>query len=74
MGTALCSGSADTTLRLWMFVGGPLRLVDQRRMWTESEIYLKRLGLAISPKTLVRELSIAQQQMVEIAKALVDCS
>jgi ribose transport system ATP-binding protein len=52
------------------FVGGPLRLVDQRRMWTESEIYLKRLGLAISPKTLVRELSIAQQQMVEIAKAL----
>jgi ribose transport system ATP-binding protein len=52
------------------FVGGPLRLVDQRRMWTESEIYLKRLGLAISPKTLVRDLSIAQQQMVEIAKAL----
>ena len=51
-------------------VGGPLRLVDQRRMWTESETYLKRLGLAISPKTLVRELSIAQQQMVEIAKAL----
>lgn len=51
-------------------VGGPLRLVDQRRMWTESETYLKRLGLTISPKTLVRELSIAQQQMVEIAKAL----
>ena len=52
------------------FVGGPLRLIDQRRMWVESEIYLKRLGLAISPKTLVGELSIAQQQMVEIAKAL----
>jgi ribose transport system ATP-binding protein len=51
-------------------VGGPLRLVDQRRMWTESEIYLRRLGLAISPKKSVGELSIAQQQMVEIAKAL----
>jgi ribose transport system ATP-binding protein len=51
-------------------VGGPLRLVDRRRMWTESEIYLKRLGLAISPKKSVGELSIAQQQMVEIAKAL----
>src|SRR4051794_33907930 len=51
-------------------VGGPLRLVDQRRMWSESETYLKRLGLAISPKKAVRELSIAQQQMVEIAKAL----
>ena len=51
-------------------VGGPMRLVNQRRMWTESETYLKRLGLTISPKTPVRELSIAQQQMVEIAKAL----
>ena len=51
-------------------VGGPMRLVDQRRMWTDSEAYLKRLGLSISPKTPVRELSIAQQQMVEIAKAL----
>jgi ribose transport system ATP-binding protein len=39
-------------------------------MWSESESYLKRLGLAISPKKSVRELSIAQQQMVEIAKAL----
>jgi ribose transport system ATP-binding protein len=51
-------------------VGGPLRLVNQRRMWTESEAYLKRLGLAISPKTPLNQLSIAQQQMVEIAKAL----
>jgi ribose transport system ATP-binding protein len=51
-------------------VGGPIRLVDQHRMWTDSEAYLKRLGLSISPKTPVRELSIAQQQMVEIAKAL----
>jgi ribose transport system ATP-binding protein len=52
------------------FYGGPLRLVNERRMWSESENYLERLGLAISPKTLLRELSIAQQQMVEIAKAL----
>jgi len=51
-------------------IGGPLRLVDQRRMWSESEVYLKRLGLAIPPRRLLNELSIAQQQMVEIAKAL----
>lgn len=51
-------------------VGGPLRLVNQRRMWADSEAYLKRLGLAISPRKLLSELSIAQQQMVEIAKAL----
>ena len=51
-------------------VGGPLRLVNQRKMWADSEAYLKRLGLLISPKKLLSELSIAQQQMVEIAKAL----
>jgi ribose transport system ATP-binding protein len=51
-------------------VGGPLRLVNQRKMWADSEAYLKRLGLLISPKKLLNELSIAQQQMVEIAKAL----
>jgi ribose transport system ATP-binding protein len=45
-------------------------LVDRRKLNADTEIYLKRLGLNISPKTPLRELSIAQQQMVEIAKAL----
>ena len=31
---------------------------------------LERLGLALDPKTVVSHLSVAQQQMVEIAKAL----
>ena len=51
-------------------MGGPLRLVNQRKMWADSEGYLKRLGLVISPRKTLNELSIAQQQMVEIAKAL----
>ena len=34
-------------------VGGPLRLVNQRKMWADSEAYFKRLGLLISPKKLV---------------------
>ena len=51
-------------------MGGPLRLVNQRKMWADSETYLKRLGLVISPRKTLNELSIAQQQMVEIAKAL----
>src|SRR5438067_5455856 len=50
--------------------GGPLKLVDRKRMNRESEVYLKRLGLAIPPDKPLSELSIAQQQMVEIAKAL----
>ena len=31
---------------------------------------LQRVGLNISPRTIVNRLSIGQQQMVEIAKAL----
>ena len=50
--------------------GGPLKLVDRRKLYAETEVYLKRLGLDISSQTAVRALSIAQQQMVEIAKAL----
>ena len=52
---------------LW---GGPLRLVDRRKMRAESATFLRRLGLDIAPNTCLHELSLAQQQMVEIAKAL----
>lgn len=45
-------------------------IIDRKKINIDSEIYLKRLGLDISPKTLLSELPIAQQQMVEIAKAL----
>ena len=45
-------------------------LVDRAKLNRDTEIYLKRLGLHISPKTSLYELPIAQQQMVEIAKAL----
>jgi ribose transport system ATP-binding protein len=50
--------------------GGPLRLIDRRRIEAESEHYLRRLGLRISPRAPLRDLSLAQQQMVEIARAL----
>lgn len=45
-------------------------LVDRQKLNSDTEIYLKRLGLAFSSKTPLGELSIAQQQMVEIAKTL----
>jgi ribose transport system ATP-binding protein len=50
--------------------GGPLRLIDRGRMEEETKKHLARLGLDIAPDTLLSRLSIAQQQMVEIAKAL----
>lgn len=49
---------------------GPLKLINRRRIHVEAKPYLQRLGLTLSPDTLLSELSIAQQQMVEIAKAL----
>lgn len=45
-------------------------LIDRQKLNADTDVCLKRLGLEISPLTPVRDLSIAQQQMVEIAKAL----
>ncbi|CAN5385696.1 sugar ABC transporter ATP-binding protein [soil metagenome] len=45
-------------------------IVDRKKLNSDTEIYLKRLGLDVAGKKPLRELSIAQQQMVEIAKAL----
>ena len=47
-----------------------LGMVDFRRMNRESEAILHDLGADISGKTTVRELPVAAQQMVEIAKAV----
>src|SRR4051812_2496822 len=49
---------------------GFLRLVDNKKMHEEAHRYLARLGLEVTTDTPVSRLSIAQQQMVEIAKAL----
>jgi ribose transport system ATP-binding protein len=49
---------------------GALKLVDRARMRTVVEPYLSQLGLDVAPDTPVSALSIAQQQLVEIAKAL----
>jgi len=48
----------------------PFRLINTRKIHADTEPYLKRLGLNISSRTRLDKLSIAQQQMVEIAKAL----
>ena len=45
-------------------------LIDRKKLNSDTELHLKRLGLDVPPQRPLRELSIAQQQMVEIAKAL----
>jgi ribose transport system ATP-binding protein len=45
-------------------------LIDRTRLRRDAQQCLDRLGVAIAPEALVKTLSVAQQQMVEIAKAL----
>ncbi|WP_338318948.1 ATP-binding cassette domain-containing protein, partial [Bradyrhizobium ottawaense] len=49
-------------------VGGPLKLVDNAEMRAHVTPLLERLGADFAPDTLVDNLSIAERQMVEIAK------
>src|SRR3954447_22067094 len=44
--------------------------VDWMRMCQDAGALLRRLGMALDPRTKARELSVAQQQVVEIARAL----
>ena len=45
-------------------------LIDKTKIREESVEILKRIGLNVSPDTIVEQLPIGQQQLVEIARAL----
>ena len=49
---------------------GWLKLVDGETMHARTQVLLDRLGVDFHPGTLVADLSIAQRQLLEIAKAL----
>ena len=44
--------------------------VDWRRMYEEAQKLLDELGVAVNARQLIRDLGVAQKQMVEVAKAL----
>ncbi len=44
--------------------------VNFPELYKSSEFFLKKIGMQKDPKTLVSQLSVAEQQMVEIAKSL----
>ena len=48
----------------------PLGFLDIRSLENKAQEVLHRLGVDINPRTPLRRLTVAQQQMVEIAKAL----
>jgi ribose transport system ATP-binding protein len=45
-------------------------LIDRKKLNGEAAIHIARVGLDVAPETPLSKLSIAQQQLVEIAKAL----
>lgn len=57
-----------------IFIGraplGAFGLIDWRRMREEARKIIARVGLTIDPVTPVSALSVAEQQLVEIARAL----
>src|SRR5688500_2839536 len=48
----------------------PGRRIDRAAMYAEAERLFERLGVAIDPRRMARGLSIADQQIIEIAKAI----
>lgn len=48
----------------------PNTWINWKKIDTDAEELLHRVGCNVSPRTLVNDLSVAQKQMVEIAKAL----
>ena len=44
--------------------------IDRRAMYARTRELLDQLGLKLAPRTLVRNCKIAEQQLVEVAKAL----
>ncbi|HEX2853413.1 MAG TPA: sugar ABC transporter ATP-binding protein [Opitutaceae bacterium] len=45
-------------------------LIDYRRLHADAAVILKRLDLPVAPGTVVADLRVGQQQLVEIARAI----
>lgn len=64
----------DLTVEENLFMGkeihGKFGICDKKAMHKKAQEALNILGVNISPKTVMAELSVGQQQMVEICKAL----
>ena len=56
-----------------IFIGreaGRLGFVSRSELRKQTRVLLDRLGVRLNPNSIVRDLPVAEQQMVEIAKAL----
>ena len=62
--------AANIFLRREPTTAGFLKLINRKRIYSEADALLRKLGLNLSSRTPLSRLSIAQQQLVEIARAL----
>ena len=62
--------AANIFLRREPVTAGFLKLIDRKRIYADADEQLRRVGLALPSRTPLSQLSIAQQQQVEIARAL----
>ncbi|GHV34133.1 ribose import ATP-binding protein RbsA [Spirochaetia bacterium] len=64
----------DLTVEENMFMGKEIKkafgVADRKAMIARARETIERLGVRINPRAVMRSLSVGQQQMVEIAKAL----
>lgn len=44
--------------------------IDWKRMYNETSMWLKQVDLPADPRTIMKDLTVAQMQMVEIARAI----
>lgn len=49
---------------------GPIKLVDEKKMYKDTEELFKRLDINVKPDTIVEQLSVSIVQQMEIAKAV----
>ena len=63
----------DMTIAENIFIGrepGSRLFISRSKLEAETQVLATRIGLDRNPRALVRDLSVAEQQMVEIARAL----
>lgn len=49
---------------------GPIKLIDDKKMYRDTVELFKDLNIDIKPTTLVRNISVSKNQLMEIAKAV----
>ena len=63
----------DMTIAENVFIGrepGSRMFISRYALENQAQVLMERIGLDRSPNALVRDLSVAEQQMVEIARAI----